>query len=516
MSNQLTILVKVLEDILLFTQTFSGLKLRDYQVEVAQAVQQSIIEKAGRTFVVIFPRQSGKNELQAQIETYLLAIMRNVEAEIVKASPTWKPQSLNAMRRLERILQKNIVTRGSWKKEQGYIYRVGKVRIFFLSAAPTSNVVGATASTLLECDEAQDVLPSKWDKEMAPMAASTNATRIFWGTAWTSQTLLAREKRLALKAEKEDGIKRVFQITADQVRKEVKSYGKFVDGEIARHGRNHPFIRTQYFSEEIDEQSGMFNAERLALMQGTHASACAPQPGKIYAFTIDVGGEEFGLEMEPSEEAREPVSESRVKGHDSTALTIFEIDLSSQDEDLQVGARFLTVFRKAWTGLSQVILFRQMRALVDLWQPHRIVIDATGVGEGLASFLVNAFSARVRPFKFTQSSKSELGWKLISAIESGRYKEYCPDPGSSERELMQLQEVFFEQCRRAFLEVLPGPGMTIRWGVPEGVRSRESGELLHDDLLLSAALVGALSDERWGKAESAVIEAIDPLKEMKF
>jgi hypothetical protein len=51
--------------------------------------------------------------------------------------------------------------------------------IHFLSAAPSSNIVGATVSLLLECDEAQDVEIAKWDKEIAPMAASTNATRVF-------------------------------------------------------------------------------------------------------------------------------------------------------------------------------------------------------------------------------------------------------------------------------------------------------------------------------------------------
>lgn len=197
---------QLMRDVLLFTQHGSELTLRRYQQEVAQAIINSVIKERGLTFVVIFPRQSGKNELQAQIETYLLTFHSPGDAEIVKVSPTLKPQSQNAMRRLERVLSKNLIARDLWKKESGYIYKVGGARMYFLSAAPTSNIVGATAKTLLECDEAQEVLISKWDKDVNPMAASTNATRVFWGTAWTSQTLLAREKRLALEAEKADGI----------------------------------------------------------------------------------------------------------------------------------------------------------------------------------------------------------------------------------------------------------------------------------------------------------------------
>ena len=159
------------------------MRLRNYQEAVARAVVDSVMNGRGLTIVVMFPRQSGKNELQAQIEAFLMTLYRNKEREMVKVSPTWKPQSLNAMQRLERVLARNCICRSLWAKERGYIYRMGGVRIFFLSGSPSANVVGATANLLLQCDEAQDVLSSKWDKEFGPMAASTNATRVFWGTA---------------------------------------------------------------------------------------------------------------------------------------------------------------------------------------------------------------------------------------------------------------------------------------------------------------------------------------------
>ncbi len=529
-------------DIGLFIDKLSPIRLRSYQREAAYAIAKSVIQKQGLSFVIMFPRQSGKNELQAQVETYLLLLLHKLDAEFVKLSPTWKPQSLNAMRRLERNLKKNFITRSRWTKETGYIFRVGSARIYFLSASPTANVVGATASWLLECDEAQDVLIDKWDKEIAPMAASTNATRVFWGTAWTSQTLLARERRAALEAEKIDGIKRVFEITANQVREEVPAYGKFVDSEIAKHGRNHPFIRTQYFSEEIDEQTGMFTAERLALMQGTHQPALSPEPGHSYAFCIDVGGEDF------SDHSPLPMGEGRgegsmTDGHDSTTLTIFDIAQPARDL-LGFGPSFHAVYRKAWTGAAHVKVFQQVQAFAELWNPYRIVVDATGVGEGLTSFLMRAYPSAVIPFKFTQASKSELGWKLISLIESGRYKEYSFPLGETlvgaqglrpglaqglrpglaqsahqeefDSNLAALQELFFEQCKRTTFELMPGPGKLTRWSVPEGARSFNSGEPLHDDLLLSAALVAALSDEPWGTAESVVIKGYNPILEMAF
>ena len=47
-----------------------------------------------------------------------------------------------------------------------------------------------------------------------------NATRLFYGTVWTSTTLLSQMTRLAWQAEQVGGIRRVFFYTADDVRKE--------------------------------------------------------------------------------------------------------------------------------------------------------------------------------------------------------------------------------------------------------------------------------------------------------
>jgi hypothetical protein len=281
-----------LESVALFACGGAGIHLRGYQKAAAECIVRSVIHQQGLSVVVMFPRQSGKNEVQAQIECYLLTLLSQMDAEIVKISPTWKPQTLNAMRRLERILVRNLITKTLWAKESGYIYRVGSARIFFLSGGPEANIVGATASTLLEVDESQDIQIGKFDKDIAPMAASTNATRVFWGTAWTSNTLLARELRAALDLEQQDGVRRVFRISADEVAKEVPAYGKFVAEQVAKLGRNHPMVKSQFFSEEIDAEAGMFPAGRIALMAGRAGRQAGPEAGRIYALLLDVAGQD--------------------------------------------------------------------------------------------------------------------------------------------------------------------------------------------------------------------------------
>jgi hypothetical protein len=487
-----------------FTEAASDLHLRGYQLPVAEAIIDSVIHKRGLSFVVIFPRQSGKNELQAQIECYLLTSLSGRHAEMVKVSPTWKPQSLNAMRRLETTLKKNLITtRLGWKKESGFIFRVGLTRIYFLSGDPGANIVGATASLLLEVDEAQDVAIDKYDKEIAPMAASTNATRVFWGTAWTSRTLLARELAAAQEAQRLDGQQRAFIMTADDVAREVPAYGAFVQEQIAKLGRNNPMVRTQFFSETIDAEGGMFNKQRQALMQGHHRQQAAPVAGHIYAITIDVAGED--------ESARDELSTGLVNpGRDSTALTIFDVDTGTLEDPLIGRPTYQVVARNQWTGIKHSSLFARLTAIIDHWSPAWLIIDSTGVGQTLTSFLLDRYPTITLPFVFTSSSKSTLGWNFIALVETGRYKEYVStgdDPLHSE---------FWSQLENCQYHILDGPGQIMRWSVPDGTRDQRTAELVHDDLVISAALVSELDAQPFGLAISKVVNAPNLFDKKEF
>jgi hypothetical protein len=505
----------LLGDVALFSQHASGIRLRSYQLDVAESIVRSVTANQGLTFVVLFPRQSGKNELQALIEIYLMTVMQHCDADIVKVSPTYKPQTLNAMRRLERRLARNVVTSlVPWTKEAGHVYRMGRARTIFLSGAPTANVVGATASTLLECDEAQDVLPSKWDKDFAPMAASTNATRVFWGTAWTAQTLLARELRLARLAEARDGIRRLFIVAADAVSREVPAYAKFVREQVARLGRQHPLVKTQFFCEELDGLSGMFPPRRLALLAGSHPRLRAPRPARLYALLLDVAGEDEALDGAlPASAAPSGAGLLANPRRDSTALTVLEVDLSGLSDPLLRLPAYRIVDRQSWIGVRHAALYPELRALAQHWQARYLVVDATGVGAGLASFLDRSLPGRVVPFVFNSNSKSKLGWDLLSLVETGRLKDYAvPEEADGEE---REHEEFIEQLQACQMEIVPGPERRMKWGVPDGTRSPLTGEYIHDDWILSAALAAVLDLQPWAATGPAlVVHRADPLAEM--
>ncbi|MDZ4158280.1 MAG: hypothetical protein U1B80_00695 [Anaerolineaceae bacterium] len=493
-------------DVCSFAERASGLRLRSYQRAVARGVTASVLRGEGLSLVVMFPRQSGKNELQAQIEAYLLALYGSRQAEIVKISPTWRPQSLNAMRRLQRVLERNLVTKSLWRKENGYIYRIGSARVFFLSGATAANIVGATASTLLQVDEAQDVAIDKYDRDIAPMAAATNATRVFWGTAWTGRTLLARELQQAQAAEQADGMRRVFALTADEVATEVPAYGRFVASQVARFGRSHPIVRTQFFSEAIDAEGSMFPPGRKELMAGAHPRLDAPEPGRVYALLLDLAGEDEDLNRAHPGATPERAAGSR---RDATALTVVELDFSTLADELLYAPTYRVVHRRQWVGVKHSRLYGELRALAEAWRSRHVVVDATGVGAGMASFLERALPGKVIPFIFNQASKSRLGWDFLAVVDSGRYREHA---GVGD----ELQAAFWRQAAFCEYEALPGTEKILRWGVPDGRRDPVNGAYVHDDLLVSAALCAVLDRRQWRRESGAplVVPGRDPLAEL--
>jgi hypothetical protein len=274
-------------------------------------------------------------------------------------------------------------------------------------------------------------------------------------------------------------------------------------------GRDHPMVKTQYFSEEIDAEAGMFPPERQALMVGEHAHRTAPlaNGAGIYALLLDVAGEDERASDDPN-----AISDGDWR--DSTALTIVEIDLATVADPGLRAPVYRVLDRRLWTGMKHTLLYGQVRALAELWRARHVVVDATGVGAGLASFLARALPGRVVPFVFSSASKSKLGWDFLAACDAGRFKDWKPDEQSA-GEAERWRSIFWRQVEACQYSAREGPGSLLTWGVPDGTRDPESGEQVHDDLLLSAALCAVLDGLEWyGGGAGRWIPARDPLEEM--
>ena len=171
---------------------------------------------------------------------------------------------------------------------------------------------------------------------------------------------------------------------------------------------------------------------------------------------------------------------------DSTVVTIGELDFSTCNEVVQqpseqsIGVRCCysdrinIVEHYWWTGKPHTSLYPQLVDLLkNLWGCRRVVVDATGVGAGVSSFLQKALGRSVvTPFLFTQQSKSRLGFALLAAINSGRVKMYAADGTEEYRQ-------FWTQMERAKSVFRPSQTMNFYVAPAEG----------HDDFLMSLALL---------------------------
>ena len=54
-----------------FTRRLTNIRLRPYQLEAFEAIKKSIFQKKGQRFVLLFARQSGKDELLANLIVYV-------------------------------------------------------------------------------------------------------------------------------------------------------------------------------------------------------------------------------------------------------------------------------------------------------------------------------------------------------------------------------------------------------------------------------------------------------------
>jgi hypothetical protein len=552
--------------------------LRPYQSEIAGAVLDSVFHHKGLTFSVEIARQGGKNELSARLERLLLILNMDRPLQLVKCSPTFKPQTVISMVRLkDRLNDANFG--GTWMSEMGYIVRLGNARAVFLSADVSSNVVGNTAHLLLEVDESQDVNKEKYTKEFKPMGATTNCTVVHYGTTWDDSTLLEEIKQTNLELEKKDGIKRHFRYDWQDVGKYNHDYLINVEIERQRLGENHPLFLTQYRLLPVHGGGGFLNLAQKAQLQGTHPRLHHPSSfinheskfinHPVYVAGIDLAGE---AERDPDDFLK--FSNPR---QDSTVLTIAELSVFARSEETKqspnpfnsrlcdkrsdprvrlstrdvipwmanpaippssvmleelsdeasqggVVAPSLVIPAKegiysspsipllfpdlntehcklttikvvehySWTGVKHVDLYPQLVDLLkNVWHCKRVVVDSTGVGEPVAAFLKQSLGSRVVPFKFTAPSKSELGFNLLSAINSGRLKIYAADGSTEYREIwseLDKAKSFYRPSQTMNFYVDPSDG--------------------HDDFLMSLALLveaASLYEPRTARGKNSIV-----------
>ena len=152
--------------------------------------------------------------------------------------------------------------------------------------------------------------------------------------------------------------------------------------------------RPQYCLVPVTGNGRFLNSNRLALLRGQHRRISAPVPGRIYVAGIDLAGES------------EQPGDVRLQGfkptQDSTVVTIGELQMLDDGSSSRLPA--LTVVERHWrTGKPHTETFSGLvHLLKNVWGCRRVVVDAIGIGAGVAAFLPKTIGPSiVVPFTFT-------------------------------------------------------------------------------------------------------------------
>lgn len=457
--------------------TLPGYGLRRYQEGPALALAAAIAGR-DRDLAIVFARQSGKDELLAQVLAWFVARYQRRGGSAVVAAPTLRPQAIVTRDRMLNRLELSALGAGYWR--DGHKVGMGRAEVGFVSAGKDANTRGLTAASLLVANEAQDIDPERWDAVFSPMTASTAAPALYMGTEFDGTGLLARQIDHLRDLEARDGKRRVWFVPWQPIAAEVPAYRAHYESRVAQFGESYPLIRTEYWLERLEEGMGLFPEERRRRMAGDHPRRREGEPRKKYGLLVDVaGGDEAsrrpGAEFDPASK------------RDSTALTVVEVEPGKTGAGLDALPLYRVADRAVWTGRSQPWLRRELCRLArETWGAAAVAIDATGLGAGLAAELADELGRgrrkiAVYPYVFTQKSKSDLGWAFVGLIDGGRYREYA---GDGRRET----EEFWRQAARCVYAVREGPGKLLSWGARPGE---------HDDLLISAALCAVLDQHDW-------------------
>lgn len=507
---------QAITEILLQPQLFSELvlkmPLRPYQIETIIPITESVLRKLGREFLIVMPRQSGKNEAIAHMLVYLLNVLQRIGGNIIYGG--LGDQVGRGIDRLEARLD-NPWNRKKWKKKSKPTRRtIGKANIVFMSTHPMAATRGETAHHLLVIDEMQTQLAVHIEAVFTPMRAAHNASAVYIGTVSSKNDALWLKKQELEALQNQDGIQRVFFISPDEVTRHNPNYATFLAQQIAEKGRNHPIIRSEYFLEPVDGEGNLFDSRRRALFFGDHPQQAKPDPNTTYIATLDIAGQD---------ETPTDLDQLTNPMRDYTVATIWEIipPHNSNAPTYRAVNLFLdhgTRHFEESPGNSPLAL--RLRAYLHYWNVAHLVSDASGVGEGLTSWLnQHALPGKVTGFKFTSRSKAWLGSSFISLIETRRAQYW-------RSEEYQDDSWWMEQQMKRCAYHLPPRGhfdTHLRWYVPQNdLTETPLGNIpTHDDRLLSAALIAEadrLVIEGTITTGTAISEIIppDPLKDLTF
>lgn len=322
---------------------------------------------------------------------------------------------------------------------------------------------------LIIIEEAQDVYDRKMKDAVFPMGASTNAPRVYVGTAGTRVCYFKRELDAgegAVKITLEEVLKERAECAAATGDRRHLLYETFVTSEIRKHGRDSEYVRRQYLGQWIIGSGQFTTAER------------------VRALVVP------GLQLVGEYRGGEPVfvGIDTAKKVDRTVATAVRLLADHERPADGTGPRTRLV---GWLRLKGVNYIDQCEIIRD-WisgnypSAYLLAIDSTGQGDFMPDWFEREAPWQLKRVAFTAQSKDAMYKNLRQVIENGLTELPDLPPGHDHFDPF-LRELCDLECevRGRFLSV-------------HHPDAQDGGEVLHDDYC-----------DAWSLAEWAVTEYLN-------
>lgn len=228
------------------------------------------------------------------------------------------------------------------------------------------------------------------------------------------------------------------------------------------------------------------------MMNGRHERLREARPGELYVATIDPAGADANAGGALDNPHR-----------DFTVATLFRLVWPDDPDTAAPAYEAVDVFtdqgsRHFQSEPGRASLAERLLAYLRRWNPAHTLIDAAGVGQGLADWLAERLGrGAVTAWPLgSATAKARLGSDFLSLIDTGRFRYWSGD----EDEPLSDGWWFWQQVVACGYSLAESGRFDrdLRWGVAESARidTPAGPQRVHDDRLLSAALVAEIERRR--------------------
>jgi len=405
-------------------------------VEIVNLIEKHIKLRSGKVITIRVTRQFGKNEMSAWIHARAALRYQNNDESIVRVAPTYKPQIVNSKLRVTKQFHQDMLLNGKLLKTiEGFIFQYRGLMIFFLSADPDANVEGATATLLLDIDEAHKTDTNIIEERFMPMTAFKSAPTVMWGVAALKDDILYDY----FQYNKENEPELALEFPAKLCCELSPAYARHYEERVKKLGATHPVILQQYDLIDGDAEGGYLKSPHItSLFDSVHTHQYEPKSNARYIMLIDIAGENEE-NVDSIEDVLKNDGQSKGK-RDSTIAWIIEVDAKDRKYNYPL---YRIVQGHWWTGKQLAAgpsgIPGQQEILLNLcfkWKPMKVIVDARGVGEQVAMYLKKRYPKTV-PYKASANTVSQDCYGLLALINNDRVKMWRNDADPKWVELMK-------------------------------------------------------------------------------